>query len=605
MEPGLPTFLAGDHNCPSHLDWVAANANQNFGVSVPWPVSMALEAAGFRDMYREVHSDPSQERGFTWSPGYPKGRLELDEVHDRIDMIYFRPGGGQPYSAIQAYTMDESPWPSDHGAVVASVLAASQTASECPVFLTAVHTPHGSSGWGGTQTRMVDVNGDKNVDYVFPSDNNIWVRLSNGDGTFQGVISNPHGGTGWAGSEARMADVSGDGNADFVYTDDSALYVRISNGDGTFQTVVQDAHIGSGWGGTGAMLADVNGDDDVDYVYSADRDLWVRLSNGDGTFQAAIQNPHVGSPWSGTNSKMADVNGDKNADFVYTGSEALFVRLSNGDGTFQTVVTSSHVGSGWGGTSVRLADVNGDKNVDWVFASDVDIWVRLSNDDGTFQSVIRNPHEGTGWFGPGTKMADVNGDGSADYVYTGLDTLYVRLSSSDGTFAAAHEYPHIGSGWNDAMMADINGDGRADYVHAGDSLLSVRLSATAAALPYGTGKAGTMGIPVLSTVVAPAAGATADLTITNGRAGDVPVLFLGATQVSLPFDGGTLLVQPLVVLPMLTFDSTGTSSLPLSVPSGSFCASLFWQALFVDNGSGATGALRTAQTNGLQWLIGG
>jgi exonuclease III len=90
-DPCLPTFLVGDHNCPSHLDWTAANADQNFGVSLVWPVSDTLHKAGFRDLYREVHPDPVKTRGFTWTPGEPKNTFSSTDVHDRIDMIYFLP----------------------------------------------------------------------------------------------------------------------------------------------------------------------------------------------------------------------------------------------------------------------------------------------------------------------------------------------------------------------------------------------------------------------------------------------------------------------------------------------------------------------------------
>ncbi len=105
-DPELPTLLAGDHNSPSHLDG-----------PVPWPVSKRLAASRFMDAFRQVHPDPAARRGFTWTCGAPRGTFADDEVHDRIDFVYHRPGGGVGLRAIEAGTIDRDPWPSDHRAV--------------------------------------------------------------------------------------------------------------------------------------------------------------------------------------------------------------------------------------------------------------------------------------------------------------------------------------------------------------------------------------------------------------------------------------------------------------------------------------------------------
>ena len=118
----LTTFLVGDHNCPSHLDWTQANRDQNFGEVIDWPVSQMLHTFGFVDSYRYVHPDPTTERALTWSPGYPKGNLDRGDVHDRIDMVYHRAAAGRQLIPVQAYTIDRDPWPSDHRAVVVSYI---------------------------------------------------------------------------------------------------------------------------------------------------------------------------------------------------------------------------------------------------------------------------------------------------------------------------------------------------------------------------------------------------------------------------------------------------------------------------------------------------
>ena len=92
-EGGIPVFLLGDFNAPSHLDWTADAVGLRWHVRRPvdWPMSRAVEAAGFRDAWREIHPDPVAEPGLTWwasrppTGGYEPGP---DTPNDRIDLLY-------------------------------------------------------------------------------------------------------------------------------------------------------------------------------------------------------------------------------------------------------------------------------------------------------------------------------------------------------------------------------------------------------------------------------------------------------------------------------------------------------------------------------------
>lgn len=122
---GMPVFLTGDFNAPSHLDWTDAARDRHFGLVVEWPVSAELERLGFRDTYRERHPDPVDSPAFTWTPGYPPPMVEPGEVHDRIDFVYGAGpsvttasaviGEGGPYTDVAV-----EPWPSDHRAVAST-----------------------------------------------------------------------------------------------------------------------------------------------------------------------------------------------------------------------------------------------------------------------------------------------------------------------------------------------------------------------------------------------------------------------------------------------------------------------------------------------------
>ncbi|MGH9748352.1 MAG: endonuclease/exonuclease/phosphatase family protein [Candidatus Polarisedimenticolia bacterium] len=123
---GIPVFLMGDFNSPSHLDWTEAVAAVRPEVRYPfdWPVGRALADAGFRDSFRVVHPDPVAVPGFTWTPGGPESIA--DEVHDRIDWVL----ATGPATALDSRIVGEvggpdvslavDPYPTDHRGVVST-----------------------------------------------------------------------------------------------------------------------------------------------------------------------------------------------------------------------------------------------------------------------------------------------------------------------------------------------------------------------------------------------------------------------------------------------------------------------------------------------------
>ena len=126
---GFPVILTGDFNAPSHRDWTAAMVKARKQVRYPlaWPVSSAIEKAGFRDSYRAVYPDPVKRPGLTWTPGYPPPHLGPNETFDRIDQIWTAGKvtvlGSRIVGEVGGADVDASvtPWPSDHRAVVSTL----------------------------------------------------------------------------------------------------------------------------------------------------------------------------------------------------------------------------------------------------------------------------------------------------------------------------------------------------------------------------------------------------------------------------------------------------------------------------------------------------
>jgi hypothetical protein len=121
---GYPTFLTGDFNEPSSLDYTDETVGMHDGVDepVPWPVSEKLFDIDFRDSYREINPDPVAVPGITW--GDVSGGKHV--APDRIDFVY----SGGPVSTNDSQLIGEEggpdvdeafpKWTSDHRAVLSS-----------------------------------------------------------------------------------------------------------------------------------------------------------------------------------------------------------------------------------------------------------------------------------------------------------------------------------------------------------------------------------------------------------------------------------------------------------------------------------------------------
>jgi endonuclease/exonuclease/phosphatase family metal-dependent hydrolase len=128
---GIPVFLLGDFNEPSHLDYTAAavGTRDNVKYVVEWPVSKAVADAGFSDSWRAIYPDPVRDPGLTWWAARPRvdgWNPGPKDPQDRIDFIYSAGPAKTTSSALAGekggpqVTWAVKPWPSDHRAVVST-----------------------------------------------------------------------------------------------------------------------------------------------------------------------------------------------------------------------------------------------------------------------------------------------------------------------------------------------------------------------------------------------------------------------------------------------------------------------------------------------------
>jgi endonuclease/exonuclease/phosphatase family metal-dependent hydrolase len=144
---GLPVFLTGDFNAPSHEDWTEAAIGKfpHRTRTMAWPVTRAV---GLRDSFRDIHRNPVENPGFTWwaaRPIIPDYNPTDPTRQTRIDFVWY----GGPATVTGSRLVGEAgapdvavsvaPWPSDHRAVVSDF---DTVPAAMPVLVATEHRVH-------------------------------------------------------------------------------------------------------------------------------------------------------------------------------------------------------------------------------------------------------------------------------------------------------------------------------------------------------------------------------------------------------------------------------------------------------------------------------
>lgn len=101
QQDSIPLIVGGDFNSGSHLDWTEYTKSIHKGYTMPWPVSMLMKEAGFKDSFRHLYPDALAIPGTTFYKT------------DRIDYIYYT---GKHIRVIDSEIIGDHPviFPSDH-----------------------------------------------------------------------------------------------------------------------------------------------------------------------------------------------------------------------------------------------------------------------------------------------------------------------------------------------------------------------------------------------------------------------------------------------------------------------------------------------------------
>jgi len=245
-----------------------------------------------------------------------------------------------------------------------------------------------------------DFNGDGKQDLLAIGSSSIYqydsyIYFGHGDGTFAPLIKIANSSTIFPQFyNGKVADLNGDGRDDILSSDTNSnvssvspnIYVGLSNGDGTFQSVTTRLPVELTQNGvfnaaiSPPALADFDHDGKLDAVVGEISNAYVLKGHGDGTFDTTpikLPIPAPGNAGQGTAAvATGDFDGDGNQDFavlyLLTGLNAfprstnaeVFVYYGNGDGTFSAPVTAGVFDHQY--SLISASDLNGDGRADLI-----------------------------------------------------------------------------------------------------------------------------------------------------------------------------------------------------------------------------------------------
>lgn len=312
---------------------------------------------------------------------------------------------------------------------------------------------------GAFEFRLADLDGDGDEDILTCASNTMNVIMSNGDGTYQPVMTST---VSISCTEFGMGDLTGDGIPDIVIrsqsTANNCVAYRAGNGAGGFGPVVNIAtnalpkNLGS--------VQDADGDGDNDVLVELNFDLKLFRNNGNGTFAAPVTIPET--EWI-VSTSCVDLDADGLVDLVLGTWSGVYLKRGNlgiTSSAWELIAGATH------SRDFHIADMDQDGRLDLVVAaqsSDCGLWVVRQPSTGVYTGE-RLSMQSFGPYGMDDGFGDLDGDGLPDHFTRSLaDGLHWSKNLNFLSFGpwAALLPPGDRRG---ADARDMDGDGDLDIL---------------------------------------------------------------------------------------------------------------------------------------------
>ncbi len=287
--------------------------------------------------------------------------------------------------------------------------------------------------------------------------------------------------TGLVPTSVATGDFNRDGNSDFAVASsfDDQIWVYLGRGDGTFD-VPNIVPLTQGVSPIAIAALDLRGSGILDLIVANydSESVGVFFGNGDGTFSYEHSYDAGGNP---VMMAVGDFNGDGKKDllldFVNTTVSSFSTLLGDGAGGFSSPVFSSEVCCYQYPFELSVKDMDGDGR-DEVGTAIVGMGgsaLMKADDAGVFHVSAKVEANGVG---PsplgnattGIALGDVNEDGCPDtatgYIF-GFVTVRRGTCSANGLGYAVVNEPNMGDTIGQMLLADVNRDGHLDLITSG------------------------------------------------------------------------------------------------------------------------------------------
>ncbi|MCB2220874.1 MAG: VCBS repeat-containing protein [Bacteroidetes bacterium] len=265
-----------------------------------------------------------------------------------------------------------------------------------------------------------------------------FLYLNNGDGTFERVTDGQVVSNGGSSYACCAADINWDFYPDlFVANHNENNFLYLGNGDGTFEKVTTGPVVSNGGKSVGCAFADYDQDGWLDlFVVNRDQPNFLYHGTGNGEFTKITSGVLVSESANSSGCAWGDYDNDGFPDLYVANSGTLSHLYHNEGGTFSMVDQapfnadiSSCSGASWG-------DCDNDGDLD-LFVSTGQLgtyvnWFYINNGNGTFTKVTDSPLVNEANWASGSAWGDYDKDGDLDLAVGGYDGNNM-LFENDGT----------------------------------------------------------------------------------------------------------------------------------------------------------------------------